>query len=490
MPMTDPPVPPRTVRPTIASTGAELPDAPDPSAGGFGGQPLAARVEQDELMGLPNRHRMQAAIEGALAHLRARLAPSAVLLIDLDGLDEASEPARAELARRLAASLRRDDMVARFGGDVFVIVAREVADDAAAHALATRLKRELDEPLRVGNELDRVRASVGVSLMRAEDASDSAVVARADAAMYAAKNKASRDARGDDARPPERTREALVQAAFERSTVEDFDVYYQPIVDLRGGSVAAVEAVLHWEHPDLETIAPAEFLPLVERRGQIVTLGRWAIEKASAQTVRWAATRDGRAMRTCVNVSPAQVMDPAFVEDVAAALARSGATGRQLALAMSPEGIASISADVADRLVAARIELILRNVGTGRASAVAELAHLPISMVKLDGSLMARYAQDDVIAILQQTAELARRLDARAVAAGVETLDGLAMAIECGFSLAQGYLFRRPQSAPSVEQLVYGERPFASLLAPRPAWLDLPLDGDAPTIEFGAPAVP
>jgi diguanylate cyclase (GGDEF)-like protein len=488
MPMTDPPVPLRTVPASISGTGAELPDAADPATRRSGGEPPATHVE---LMGLPNRHRMQQAIEAALAHLRSGGAPSAVLLIDLDGVDEASEPARAELAGRLAASLRRDDMVARFGGDVFVIVAREVADDPAAHALATRLKRELDEPLRAGDPgVDHVRASVGVSLMRADDPSDSAVMTRADAAMYAAKNKASRDARGSDVRPLERTREALVQAAFERSTVEDFDVYYQPIVDLRGGSVAAVEAILRWEHPDLGTIAPAEFLPLVERRGQIVTLGRWTIQKASAQTVRWAAARDGRAMRTCVNVSPAQVADPAFVEDVAAALARSGATGRQLALAMSAEGIASIPADVAGRLVAARIELILRNVGTGPTWNVNDLAHLPISMVKLDGSLMARNAQEHVIAILRQTAELARRLDARAIAAGVETLDGLAMAIEHGFSLAQGYLFRRPQSAPSVEQLVDGERPFASLLAPRPAWLDLPLDGDAPTIEIGAPAVP
>jgi diguanylate cyclase (GGDEF)-like protein len=467
-----------------------MPDPPDPSAERSGGRPLAAAAERDELMGLPDRHRMQEAIESALAHLRAGLAPSAVLLIDLDGLGAASEPACTELARRLAGSLRRDDMAARFGGDVFVIVAREVADDAAAHALATRLKRELDEPLRAGDDVAHVRASVGVSLMRADDPSDSAVVARADAAMYTAKNKASRDARGDDAQPLERTRPALVQAAFERSTVEDFDVYYQPIVDLRGGSVAAVEAILRWEHPDLGTIAPAEFLALVERRGQIMTLGRWAIEKASAQTVRWAPTRDGQAMRTCVNVSPAQVADPAFVEDVQAALAHSGATGRQLALAMSADGMASIAADVAGRLVDARIELILRNVGTGRPSTVADLAHLPISMVKLDGSLMARYAQDDVIAILQQTAELARRLDARAVAAGVETLDGLAMAIECGFSLAQGYLFRRPQSAPSVERLVCGERPFASLLAPRSAWVDMPLDGDAPTIEISAPTAP
>ena len=111
-------------------------------------------------------------------------------------------------------------------------------------------------------------------------------------------------------------------------------------------------------------------------------------------------------------------------------------------------------------------------------------------MIKLDGSLMTRCSPDDAPAILQRTTALARSVGARAVAAGIETLAQLAIVREAGFALAQGYLFRRPLSAAAIEQLVYGERPFASLLAPRPAWLDLPLDGDAPTVEIGAPAVP
>ncbi len=103
-------------------------------------------------------------------------------------------------------------------------------------------------------------ATAGFTLVREGDPSVAAVVARADAALYAAKNKASRDARGDGPGPFERAASVLVEAAFERSTVEDFDVYYQPIVDVRDGSIAAVEAILRWEHPDLGTIAPSEFL--------------------------------------------------------------------------------------------------------------------------------------------------------------------------------------------------------------------------------------
>ena len=435
---------------------------------------------------LPDRRRIHEAIENALARVRAGREPCAMLLIDVDGLADAGEEWLTALVARLAASLGADDLVARFGGDVIAAVTRGIADEAAAYELGSRLERTVESLSAAGPPM---RVSIGVSILRDDETSASAVVGRADAAVYSAKNKASRAARGDDGRPDD-SRRALVEAAFECSTVADFDVYYQPIADLRSGSVAAIEAVVHWEHPDLGTIAPGEFLPIAEWRGQIVTLGRWVLEKACVQTVRWAPTRDGQPMRTCVNVAAVQVGDPAFADEVLAALARNGATGHQLALGISQDALAAIPPSVSAVLASARIEIMLRNVGASAGAPAVDLRQLPISMIKLDGSLVTRCARDDVRALLQRATELARAIDARAIAAGIETLEQLAMARECGFALAQGYLFRRPQSPASIEQLVYSERPFASLLAPRPAWLDLPLDGDAPTIEISAPAVP
>ncbi|HEV7808763.1 MAG TPA: bifunctional diguanylate cyclase/phosphodiesterase [Solirubrobacteraceae bacterium] len=444
-------------------------------------------IVHDDERRLPDRRGMHDAIEGALVRLRAEGEPCAMLLIDVDGLADVGEERLTALVARLAASLGADDLVARFGGDVIAAVVRGVADEDAAHELGARLKRSVEELSAAGPP---VRVSIGFSILRENETSAGAFVGRADAAVYAARNKASRDARGDDSRPLDDCRRTLVEAAFECSTVEDFDVYYQPIADLRSGSVAAIEAVAHWEHPDLGTIAPGEFLPIAEWRGQIVTLGRWVLEKACAQSVRWAPTRDGQPMRTCVNVAAAQVADPAFADDVLAALARGGATGHQLALGIPQDALAAISSSVVAVLADARIEIMLRNVGASAGAGAVDLRQLPITMIKLDGSLVTRCASDDVPALLQRTTELARSIDARAVAAGIETLEQLAIARDCGFALAQGYLFRRPQSPASIEQLVYGERPFAGLLAPRPAWLDLPLDGDAPTIEIGAPAVP
>jgi diguanylate cyclase (GGDEF)-like protein len=443
-------------------------------------------VVQEDLLGLPNRRRMHEAIDAALEQVRAGREPAAVLLIEVCGLDAAGPEVAAGLASRLTAVVGADDLVTRFGGDVIVVVAGAVSDEFAAHALAQRLGDAVDS---AGGDAAPLRASVGVALVRETDASVSAVVARADAAMYAARNKASRDARGDAARPREDSREALVEAAFERSTVQDFDVYYQPIADLNGGSVAAVEAILRWEHPDLGTIAPAEFLAIAQRRGQLVTLGRWTIEKACAQTVRWAATRDGLPMRTCVNIAPAHAADPAFLEDVMSSLARSGATGHQLAFELTEEALAALPPDLHGELARQRIELVLDHAGTS-APSHEHLAELPIARIKFDRSLVATDAAGPSPP-LRAAAELARSLGLPAVAKGVETREQLAAVRECGVRFAQGYLFSHPHSAAAIEQLVYRERPFASLLAPPPVLFGgLELDGDEPAVEIGAPAVP
>jgi len=450
-------------------------------------EPHAVR---DELLGLPSRRRMQEAIDAALDHLRAGGEPSAVLLIDVEAQDGDRDRVLVTLAERLAASLTREDLVARFDGHVFVVVAHEIADEAAAYELAAQLKEMLEAPL-AGDCESSLQVSIGVSMMREDDPSVGAVVARADAAMWAARNKAHRDAHGDVDCTPESAREALVEAAFERSTIEDFDIYYQPVADLRCGSVAAVEAILRWEHPDLGTISPMEFLPIAERKGQMVTLGRLVIEKACAQTVRWAPTRDGLPMRTTVNISPSQVADPAFLADVMAALAESGATGHQIAFELSPETVEAVDPALLHAIVDAKIELTFDQFGTG-SSTQARLGDLPITTVKLDRSFLPSDENEETPAIVQRTAESARDLGLHAVAMGVERLDQLERVRLSGFEFAQGHLFSRPLSAPMIEQLVHRERPFGALLAPRPAWLDLALDGHEPAVEVeaGEPVYP
>ena len=303
---------------------------------------------------------MRHAIERARGQLRAGGTPSAVLLIDVCGLDAAGEEPAAALAERLTAALHDEDIVGRFGGDVLVVVARDVADDDAAHELAARLVAAI-APSFGGAARN---ATAGVTLVHSAEPPVAAVVARADAALYAAKNKASRDARRDVAEPRE-GRAALVESAFERSTVEDFDVSYQPIVDLRDGSIAAVEAILRWEHPDLGTIAPSEFLaiarsarpdrdarPLDDRQGVRAdrALGRYARRPADAH-VRQRRAGAGRSTRRSPRTS----------------CRRSRVTARRrtsLRFELTEEALDAIPAGLVATLAEARLELILDHEGT------------------------------------------------------------------------------------------------------------------------------
>ena len=439
----------------------------------------------EELLGLPDRRLMRHAIDRAREQLRDGGLPTAVLLVDIAGLDAAGEARAAALAAGLAAELHDDDLVGRFGGDVLVVVARGIKDDGAAHDLAARLVAAIAPSL---DGTAAARATAGVTLVSDADTPVATVVTRADAALYAAKNKASRDAREAGA-PRAHSREALVEGAFDRSTVEDFDVYYQPIVDLGDGSIAAVEAILRWEHPELGTIAPSEFIASAERRGQVVTLGRWTIGKACAQTVRWGATRNGAPMRTCVNLAPAQIADPAFVEDLRSALARHGATAHQIAFEVTEEALRAAPPELRASLVAARLALILDHAGT-HAPSPQTLEQLPITMIKFDRSFVTEDHADDPSSILRSAAQLARSLSLPCVAKGVETREQLEAVRACGVPFAQGYLFSRPQSAAAIEQLVRRERPFASLLAPPPMLLGAFELDEEPAIELGAPAVP
>lgn len=216
------------------------------------------------------------------------------------------------------------------------------------------------------------------------------------------------------------SRQALVEAAFDRSSIVDFDVCYQPIADLHGGSVAAIEASLRWEHADLGSIDPQELLPVAEQRGQMVTLGSWAIEKACMQTAKWPATRDGRPMRTCVGVSRSQITDPHLLEHLLSALALGGASGQQLALALAHDALQASSPELLEHLADARITLILDHRAADPPSP-ADVANLPVSMLRVDHA----FAASDPAAVLPRSAELGRSLELPLVVQGVETREHL-----------------------------------------------------------------
>ena len=445
---------------------------------------------REELLGLPDRRLMRHAIETrARAARRAAGIRPRCCSSRSRGSPRGGEQPAAELAVRLAAALQPDDLVGRFGGDVLVVVARDIADEGAAHALAARLaEREL---ARSADGAPAPRHGRLHARARERPVGRRGRRARRRGAVRGEEQGQPRRARRRSG-PSSSSREALVEAAFERSTVEDFDVYYQPIVDVRDGSIAAVEAILRWEHPDLGTIAPSEFLgdrrparpdgdarALDDREGVRADhpLGRDARRPADAH-VRQRRGRAGR--RPGVRRGRRRRRSRATARWPTSSRS-SSPRRRSRRSRRRASGGARRRADRADpRPRRARARRRRRP----RARAGRDDQARPLARSR-------RTQLDEPSSPLRAAAQLARSLGLPCVAKGVETREQLQAVRDCGVPFAQGYLFTRPAERGGDR----GARASASARSAR-CWRRRRCcsasssTATEPAIELGAPAVP
>jgi predicted signal transduction protein with EAL and GGDEF domain len=355
--------------------------------------------------------------------------------------------------------------VARFGGDEFVVLCEDVADEAMALAIADRLGAAFAAPFAVGGDEHVLGASIGIALLDA-DGDPEALLRDADTAMYRAKERGrARIELFDTGMRAWAEGRLQTEAALRRALAGDeLEVHYQPIVDLADGSLAAMEALVRWRHPERGLLGPDAFIPVAEESGLIVPLGRRVLELACAQAAAWAALRPGRPPVTVhVNLSPRQLHDRSLVETVLAVLTATGAPPAALALEITEStlidrGPARLA--LLQRLRDLDVELLLDDFGTGWSS-LSHLAQLPIGGLKIDRSFVAGLETGHA-PIVDAIVRLARAFDLAVVAEGIETEQQLAALRRLGCGLGQGYLFSRPQPAAELRGLVIAEAPFAA----------------------------
>jgi diguanylate cyclase (GGDEF)-like protein len=430
---------------------------------------LLARLDHsathDALTQLPNRVLFGKRLQKALSTPGDR--PVSVALIDLDDFKivndtlghETGDVLLIEAARRLAACVRAQDTVARLGGDEFVVVLDGI-DRAGADATAERIIAALTSPVVAdGHEL-RIRASIGIADGRSGDDA-SRLLRQADIAMYAAKRSGGgylhyepgmAGTGADDAHLSAELREAI--------TDNQFFLLYQPIVALDGGRLAGVEALVRWAHPVRGVLPPAEFIPLAERSGLIVPLGRWILREACRQIAAW-QTEHGEAAPAVinVNVSARELREAGFADGVAAALTETGVPAHRLVLEITETTVFELGASVANlrALRALGIRIALDDFGTGH-STLTLLQDCPVDELKLDRS----FAQVDPGAkptIATAVIHLARVLGLHVVAEGVETPQQADRLRVLGYEAAQGFYFARPMPAAQISQAIRAPEP-------------------------------
>ncbi|MDD3481790.1 EAL domain-containing protein [Azovibrio restrictus] len=415
----------------------------------------------DILTRLPNRsmwaERAQAALFAARRHPRDVLA---VMFLDLDQFKTVNDSLGhgvgdqllAEVARRLQSCLRSDDVLARQGGDEFVLLLPRLARVEDAGEVARKLLQALDAPMLLGGHELSVSASIGIALYPADGDDVDTLLKHADIAMYSA--KAAGRANFQFFVPEMNVR------AFERMMLEnalrrglerqELVLHYQPQVEARSGRLIGCEALVRWQHPEMGLVPPAHFIPVAEDSGLIVSLGEWVLAEACRQQVRWADL--GLVM--AVNISALQFRRDDFVEMVERTLKETGADPAALELEITESALMQPSEELFERLHRLRrlgITLALDDFGTGYSS-LAYLKRLPISRLKLDRSFVMDIPLDaEDLAIATATLSMASDLGLAVVAEGVETQAQVDFLSGRGCQVLQGFLFGRPMAAAAFE---------------------------------------
>jgi diguanylate cyclase (GGDEF)-like protein len=415
------------------------------------------RALHDPLTGLPNRELFADRLESALARARRGANPPAVLIADLDQFklvnDSLGHQAGDELlcgvAPRLAEAMRATDTVARFGSDEFVVLCDGVESEDEALMLAQRLSAGLDAPVTVAGGPVYVTASFGVAF--AGPTSDSVSLLRdADAALYRAKALGrGRCELFDAPMRAEMTARLVLETGLRRALDGgEVSLHYQPMVELESGRTVAFEALMRWTHPVLGAVAPVDFIPIAEESGLIVPLGRWALLEACTH----AASLGPDGVPVSVNLSPRQLSYPGIVDDVAAALERSGLDPSWLLLELTESALveeADSPLPVLEELKALGVALVLDDFGTGYSS-LSYLQRFPLDGLKIDRAFVSDMTTDGrVAALVQAVVTMARTLGLTVVPEGIETEAQREALVELGCRYGQGFLFGRP--APSSE---------------------------------------
>ena len=436
---------------------------------------LARQALHDSLTDLPNRTLFLDRLTQAIGRLGRSRTYVAVLFLDLDRFKvvndslghDAGDRLLQTVAHRLATVLRPGDTAARFGGDEFTLLCENLAGPEAAVAIAERVAATIGQPIRLDGTEVVPATSVGIALTADPAESPETLIRNADAAMYTAKERGRARFEVYDEALRARALERLnLESALRRAVERDeLRLLYQPAVELRGGRVTGVEALLRWAHPDRGLLTPAQFLPAAEETGLIVAAGRWVLAEACRQAAAWwqalgyeHRTDDWTPPLTMrVNLSRRQLVHTGLVADVRRAVDDAGIPPAALCLEISEEALGG-GDDAASAALRGLKELGVRlavdDFGTG-SSSLGALTRLPMDSLKVDGSFVAGLGRNiDDTTVVSAVVNLAHSLGLDAVAEGVESagqLDAL-RALECDD--AQGFHLAAPMAAADVEALL------------------------------------
>ncbi len=407
----------------------------------------------DALTGLSNRRRMTSVLERTFAAFAPQRRPCTVMLIDLDRFKQVNDTLGhavgdtllKQVAQRLIKVVGDKQRICRLGGDEFQIMMPDVEDRGRLGDLAGQIITMLSEPYSIEGNRCTIGASLGIAVSPYDGETVDDVVRNADLALYAAKHSGRGRFRfySTEMLETAEQRRHLEETMHDALINGEFELRYQPLVNIANHKVVGTEALVRWNHPERGLISPALFIPIAEESTMICRIGEWILRKACEDAVKWPSS-----IRVAVNVSPVQFADPLFPNVVAMALSATGLDPDRLELEIT-ESVFLQEGETTDAmfktLKGLGVRLVLDDFGTGYSS-LAYLKNAPFDKIKIDQSFVrgATSNANRNRAIIAAIVTLAAALDMDTIAEGVETFDQLDMVRDLKIRQVQGYIFSKP----------------------------------------------
>jgi diguanylate cyclase (GGDEF)-like protein/PAS domain S-box-containing protein len=429
---------------------------------------LDHRVHHDQLTGRPNRISFLERLDAAIEHAREAATNLGVLYIDVDRFKEindslghdAGDHLLYDLAHRLRACVRPQDLVARYGGDEFTVLLEDIDSIGAATVVADRIADALGEPLIFEGHEVVLTASVGIAVSHAGDESAGELLRHADLAMYVAKDQGTSGWELFDSPvdPGEPVRRELEDDLWEAIDDEQLIVRFQPEFSLGSGDVVAAEALVRWPHPTRGLLEPDDFLPLAKETNLIVALDRYVLRQACRCARAWWDLRNPRERAVVsVNLSPRFVRQPDVVDDIVAIMRETGADPRGLRVEITERTALTDldhTVETLDQLRRLGIRVAIDDFGTGYSS-LSYLKRLPVDVVKLDRSFVESMDQlESDVAIVQAVITMSHALGMKVTAGGVERVEQAARLRRLGCDTAMGWYWTSAVDADTMADIL------------------------------------
>ncbi|WXG55719.1 MAG: EAL domain-containing protein [Candidatus Sedimenticola sp. (ex Thyasira tokunagai)] len=437
---------------------------------------IAYQAFHDTLTKLPNRAMILQLMDQAVDRIHRRGGEAAILFVDLDDFKlvndtlghAAGDDLLCQVTKQLKCVMRGSDMVARHGGDEFIVLIErygrqegEVPFEQEAATISSRIMEVLNNPFRVKEQDTYISASIGISLYP-DDAEDAAqLIQHADAAMYRAKSLGRGNYQFFSRELSELQQQRMSLATMLHQAIErqEFLLHYQPFIDLTSGRMVGVEALIRWEREKGHLVSPADFIPVAEDTGLILSIGDWVIREACRQLREWSDM--GISLPVAINLSPRQMWRGDIVTQVMSAINEADVSKDLLEVEVTESAMAydrKGMEKLLERFKENGIKISLDDFGTGYSS-LDRLKHLPFSKLKIDKSFVDGVPADrDDVAIVSATVKMAHSLGLSSLAEGVETIEQLRFLKQLESDFCQGYYFSRPVPAVEIVSIVKQNR--------------------------------